>query len=178
MVGQLISFPKIKNKHMSSIRPTWPIQVCQPTHRSRLWSALLKWRSMHEQVSLLAKAWIWMFIFVWTYFCDDFWLFHYPWTEYRQYINNRINESQASLASEDGPTKRECNFFYNTITAITAFPDVTPQNSNSKESYHGLFPLEQLLEQKSQTLNAQTSTFRATKVEDGLNYCLKRIHGM
>lgn len=84
--------------------------------------------------------------------------------EYRQYINNRINESQASLASEDGPAK--------------PFPDVTPQNSNSKESYHGLFPLEQLLEQKSQTLNAQTSTFRATKVEDGLNYCLKRIHGI
>ena len=58
-----------------------------------------------------------------------------------------------------------------------AFPDITPQNSNSKESYHGLFPLETLLEQKSQTLNAQTSTFRATKVEDGINYCLKRIHG-
>ena len=60
---------------------------------------------------------------------------------------------------------------------FSAFPDITPQNSNSKESYHGLFPLEQLLEQKSQTLNAQTSTFRATKVEDGISYCLKRVHG-
>jgi len=76
---------------------------------------------------------------------------------------NRQNESQATLASDEGPSK--------------PFPDITPQNSNSKESYHGLFPLEQLLEQKSQTLNAQTSTFRATKVEDGINYCLKRVHG-
>jgi hypothetical protein len=84
--------------------------------------------------------------------------------EYRHYIMNRQNESHATLASEDGPSK--------------PFPDITPQNSNSKESYHGLFPLEQLLEQKSQTLNAQTSTFRATKVDDGLNYCLKRIHGI
>ena len=54
---------------------------------------------------------------------------------------------------------------------------MTPTNSASKESYHSLYPLEQLLESKSQTLLAQTSTFRATKVEDGLNYCLKRIHG-
>ena len=60
---------------------------------------------------------------------------------------------------------------------FSAFPDVTPSNSNSKESYHALYPLEQLLEQKSQTLNAQTSTFRATKVEEGVLYCLKRIHG-
>ena len=93
---------------------------------------------------------------------------------------SKQNESQATLASEDGPAKRECfiqicnYFFYHNSSA---FPDITPQNSNSKESYHGLFPLEQLLEQKSQTLNAQTSTFRATKVEDGINYCLKRIHG-
>ena len=97
--------------------------------------------------------------------------------EYRQYVNTRINESQASLASEDGPTKRKQPQNFTEMTEILAFPDVTPQNSNSKESYHGLYPLEQLLEQKSQTLNAQTSTFRATKVEDGLNYCLKRIHG-
>ena len=74
--------------------------------------------------------------------------------------------------------KSKLNFLEKILTTIfSAFPDITPQNSNSKESYHGLFPLEQLLEQKSQTLNAQTSTFRATKVEDGISYCLKRVHG-
>ncbi|CBY40934.1 unnamed protein product, partial [Oikopleura dioica] len=72
---------------------------------------------------------------------------------------------------------RLINAKVNRDNLFLAFPDITPTNSASKESYHSLYPLEQLLESKSQTLLAQTSTFRATRVEDGLNYCLKRIHG-
>lgn len=86
--------------------------------------------------------------------------------EYRQYLLSRHIESRTSVQDQtvDGVMTK-------------AFPDITPTNSASKESYHSLYPLEQLLESKSQTLLAQTSTFRATRVEDGLNYCLKRIHG-
>merc|ERR1719284_2266604 len=75
--------------------------------------------------------------------------------QYRQYLLNKQIEGQTSLAQETSPDGQ----------LQKPFPDVTPSNSNSKESYHALYPLEQLLEQKSQTLNAQTSTFRATKVE-------------
>jgi hypothetical protein len=45
------------------------------------------------------------------------------------------------------------------------------------ETYHQLFPLENT-DLKSATLNpVVTSTFRATNQRDGLQYCMKRVHG-